>query len=85
MHITEVRLTKRDGEDSQVAYGSITFDKDFVVSGIKVMRSKEGNLFVGYPSRKNQNGEYKDICYPMTKALREEIAVEVIAKYESME
>lgn len=84
MQVTEVRLTKRQGEDRMEAYGSITFDGDFVINGIKVMRSNEGNLYVAYPSRRNQNGDYKDICYPMTKALREDIHMKVMAKFEEL-
>lgn len=84
MQVTEVRLSKKEGEDRMEAYGSITLDGDFVINGIKVVRSNEGKLFVGYPTRRNQNGDYKDICYPMTKALREDIEMKVLAKYEEL-
>ena len=53
MQVTEVRLTKAPDSDSCLAYGSITFDGDFVVCGIRVLKTKEGNLFVGYPSKQN--------------------------------
>lgn len=53
MQISEVRLKKRDGDDKFLASGSITFEGMFVVSGIKVMRAKSGDLFVAYPSWKN--------------------------------
>ena len=56
----------------------------FVVSGIKVMRAKSGDLFVAYPSWKNSDGEYKDVCFPMTKALREDINMQVLSKYEEL-
>ncbi len=84
MQVTEVRLTKAPEEDSCLAYGSITFDKDFVVGGIRVLKSKNGDLFVGFPSRKNQKGEYKDICFPMTSDLRESITIAVLAEYEGL-
>ena len=61
MQVTEVRLTKASSEDACLAYGSITLDGDFVVSGIRIVESKEGRPFVSYPSRKNQSGEYKNI------------------------
>ena len=85
MQVTEVRLSKAPAEDSCVAYGSVTFDGDFVVCGIRVLQNnKNGDLFVGFPSRKNQKGEYKDICFPMTADLRENISVAVIAEYEKL-
>ena len=64
MQISEVRLKKREGDSRFLASGSITFEGQFVVSGIKVMRSNEGHLFVAYPSWKNSDGEYKDVCFP---------------------
>jgi len=84
IQITDVRLTKTDGDDKQLAYGSITFEKAFVVNGIRVIKTATGEKFVAYPSRRNQNGEYKDICFPMTKELREEITLKVLAKYDEM-
>ena len=48
MQISEVRLKKREGDSRFLASGSITFEGQFVVSGIKVMRSNEGHLFVAY-------------------------------------
>ena len=85
MQVTEVRLTKAPGEDNCLAYGSVTFDGDFVICGIRVLQNnKNGDLFVGFPSRKNQKGEYKDICFPMTADLRENISVAVIAEYEKL-
>lgn len=84
MQITEVRLKKRDGDEKFLASGSITFDDMYVVSGIKVMRSNSGDLFVAYPSWKNSDGEYKDVCFPLTKALREDISMQVLAKYEEL-
>ena len=44
-----------------------------------------GNLFVGFPSKKNSKGEYKDICFPMNRDLREDISVAVLAEYEKIE
>ena len=84
IQITEVRLTKTENDDKQLAYGSITFENAFVVNGIRVIKANSGEKFVAYPCRRNQNGEYKDICFPMTKELREEITLKVLAKYDEM-
>ena len=84
MQVTEVRLRKSAQEDSCLAHGSVIFDGDFVVSGIRVLKNKEGDLFVGFPNRRNQKGEYKDICFPMTSTLRENITIEVLGEYEKL-
>ena len=70
MQISEVRLKKREGDSRFLASGSITFEGQFVVSGIKVMGSNEGHLFVAYPSWKNSDGE--------------DITTQVLAKYEEL-
>ena len=85
MQVTEVRLKKADSADSCKAYGSITLDSDFVVCGIRVLEKKDtGQLFVGFPSRQNAKGEYKDVCFPMVASLREDITVCVLAEYEKL-
>lgn len=85
MQITEVRLRKADPSDSCKAYGSITFDHDFVVCGIRVLEKKDtGQLFVGFPSKQNSKGEYKDVCFPMASSLREDITINVLAEYEKL-
>ena len=85
MQVTEVRLMKADPTVSCKAYGSITLDGDFVVCGIRVLEKKDtGQLFVGFPSKQNSKGEYKDVCFPMARSLREDITVQVLAEYEKL-
>ena len=85
MQVTEVRLMKADPTDSCKAYGSITLAGDFVVCGIRVLEKKDtGQLFVGFPSKQNSKGEYKDVCFPMARSLREDITVQVLAEYEKL-
>lgn len=84
MRITEIRLTKTPDSGNQLAVGSITLDGELVVSGIRVVKANDGGMFVAYPNRKNSKNEYKDICFPMTKALREDIQTQVLSKFESI-
>lgn len=84
MQVSEVRLKIREGDDKFLATGSLTLEGQFVVSGIKVLKSKAGDLFVAYPTWRTSDGEYKDICFPMTKTLREDITTQVLAKYEEL-
>lgn len=84
MKITEIQLNKADGTDNELAFGSITFDGGFVIAGIRVIKGNDGEPLVAYPSRKNAKGEHKDICFPMTRALREDIQMQILAKYEEL-
>ena len=79
MNITEVRITKISSENME-AYAAITIDKQFVVTGLKVINGKNG-YFVAMPSRKVEN-EYKDIVFPITKEAREYIQASVLQEYE---
>jgi stage V sporulation protein G len=80
MIITKVILKKLETEGKMRALASITFDNEFVVTGIKVMEGAKG-LFIAMPSRKTPDGEFKDICFPVTKESREHIANAVLSEY----
>jgi len=52
MEITEVRIYLKDSPDKKLkAYGTVTFDNEFVVRNIKVIEGG-GGLFIAMPSRK---------------------------------
>lgn len=83
MKITDVRLKLgREAEETGKlkAYVDITFDESFVIHGLKVIEGQNG-LFVAMPSRKMQNGEFKDIAHPIDPKLREEITKVVLEHY----
>ena len=84
MKITNIRLTKCEGKGNQLAEGSITFEDDFAVSGIGVALTEDGQRIVTFPSCKTSKGEYKEICFPMTRALMEDIHLQVISAYEKL-
>lgn len=84
MQVTKVMVTKVSGNDSVQGYASITLDELFVINGIRIMKNKQDELFVGYPSYKNKNGGYKDYCYPKDMNLREDIQIKVLAAFEQL-
>jgi stage V sporulation protein G len=67
-------------EGSTRAIASAVLDDCVVVRNIKVMESSKG-LFVSMPSFRAGNGEYKEICYPITAACRQQINDAVINAY----
>ena len=55
MHISEVRVFPKEGQDKKLkAYATVTFDNCFVVRNIKVIQGANG-LFIAMPSRKMKN------------------------------
>lgn len=82
MKITSVKFTSFEGSGGLKGFASITFDDCFVVSDLTLRNGKNG-LFVSMPSKKNKSGEYKDICFPLSKAFRQEINDAVIREFEN--
>lgn len=63
------------------ATASVNLNDCFAIRNVKVMDSSKG-LFVAMPSYKAGNGEYKDICFPVTKEFRQQLNDAVIHAYQ---
>lgn len=75
-----VRLVKKD--DSKLkAVASVTFDDCFVVHDIKVISGNEG-YFIAMPSKKTNEGEFRDIAHPIKTETREELIKAVLKAFE---
>lgn len=84
MNITDVRVKPMDKADSNMkAVASITIDGEFVVHDIKVIQGND-KLFIAMPSKKDGNGDFKDIAHPINTATRTKIQDAVLAKYEEV-
>ena len=84
MNITDVRVRPMDKADSNMkAVASITIDGEFVVHDIKVIQGND-KLFIAMPSKKDGNGDFKDIAHPINTATRTKIQNAVLAKYEEV-
>lgn len=84
MNITDVRVRPMDKADSNMkAVASITIDGEFVVHDIKVIQGNN-KLFVAMPSKKDGNGDFKDIAHPINTATRTKIQGAVLTKYEEV-
>lgn len=79
MKVTEVKIFNVN-KDNLKAFASITFDECFVVTGIKVLEGSKG-LFIGMPSQKTSDGEYKDVVFPINKETRDFLSKVILDKY----
>lgn len=78
----EARITLlADSTNAVKALANITIENSFVVTGIRVIESQNGSFFCSMPSRKMPNGEYKDICFPITAEARTMINDEILKAY----
>ena len=80
MNITEVRIFPKT-EEKLKAYAAITFDNVFVVHNLRIVKGEKG-LMVCMPSRKKNDGTFKDIAHPITNEFRAELEKVVLAAYE---
>jgi len=67
-------------KSNTLAFASITIDGKFAVNGIRVVQSEKGP-FVTMPQTRDAKGEYRDVCFPTTKELREQIKETVLTEY----
>jgi stage V sporulation protein G len=79
--ITDVTIYPYNGGGNLKAFAQITLNDDFIVRGVKVFDGEHG-LFASFPNNE-RNGEYYDVCFPITSSLRQRINEEVIIKYNS--
>ena len=81
MNITDVRVRKVAKEGKMKAVVSITIDEEFVVHDIKVIEGEKG-LFIAMPSRKETDGEYRDIAHQINSSTRDKIQTIILEKYQ---
>ena len=82
MQITDIRIRKVEKEGKMKAVVSITIDDEFVVHDIKIIEGAKG-LFIAMPSRKANDGEYRDIAHPINSGTRENIQKLILDKYKA--
>ena len=66
-----------------LAMASIVLNDQLQVRGLRIMEGENG-LFVGYPNDPFYKGEdFRSVCFPMTRQLREHIENCVLEKYQA--
>ncbi|MBQ3942895.1 MAG: septation regulator SpoVG [Elusimicrobia bacterium] len=79
MKITEIRIFPKS-EEKLKAYAAITFDGVFVVHNLRIVKGEKG-LMVCMPSRKKNDGTFKDIAHPITNEFRSDLEKVVLEAY----
>lgn len=83
MNITSIIIRKINPDSKMKAIVSITFEDSFVVHDVKIIDGANG-LFIAMPSRRTQDGEFKDIVHPINSSFREVLSKAVLEKYEEV-
>ncbi len=81
MEITDIKIRKIMTEGRLRAVVSITVDHMLAVHDIKVVQGDE-RLFIAMPSRKDENGVFRDIVHPILPEARKMIEESVLDAYQ---
>ena len=82
MIITDIKVRKLFDDGPMKAIVSVTFDGQLVLHDIKVISVREKN-FIVMPSRKKNDGTYRDIVHPINAEFRGLLEEEVLRAYEA--
>lgn len=69
MIISAFHICRVASNNSVVATVDITLNENFVINSIRLLQ-KENKLFMAMPSRKNIQGNYHDIVFPVNQSVR---------------
>ena len=81
MEITDVKVRKIMSEGRLRAVVSVTIDDMLAVHDIKVVQGDE-RLFVAMPSRKDENGVFRDIVHPISPSARKLFEESILEAYD---
>jgi stage V sporulation protein G len=82
MQITQVNI-RTANEDLVKGYVDIVFDNCFMIEEIRIIKGPTG-LFISFPARRQSDGTYRDIAFPVNAETRNMIEQAVIAEYEKV-
>lgn len=78
--IFSAKTTVIEDDTSLKGLVSVTINNSFAINCVRVYAGENG-LFVKMPQKKNRDGEYEDIVFPITKEAREQLINSVIDSY----
>lgn len=80
MVITDIKIRKIIPDGRPRAVISITIDNQLAIHDIKVVQGDE-RLFVAMPSRKDENGVFRDIVHPISPEARQLVESQILEAY----
>lgn len=76
----DVRVRPIAPKDNLLGFASVTINNCFVVEGLKICSGEKG-LFVNMPSMQDGNGNWRDVCKPITADFRRQLTEAVVEGY----
>ena len=82
MEITDIKIRKLITEGRLRAVVSITLDNMLAVHDIKVVQG-DSRLFIAMPSRRDENGIFRDIVHPIQPEARKMFEEKILDAYQN--
>ncbi len=83
MVISAFHICRVNSNNSVMAAADITLNDSFVINSIRLLQ-KNNKLFMAMPSRKNLQGKYHDIVFPVKQTIRSAIEELLFAGYHQV-
>jgi stage V sporulation protein G len=86
MTITTVKVYPFDSGErnsSMRAYADVIFNDAILIKGFRVLTSKNGGLFVGFPSQKGKDGQFRDTVEFKSEELKSEVRSAILDVYKT--
>lgn len=80
LSITDIKIRKVATDGKLKAIVSVTLGGEFAVHDIKVIQG-ETRLFIAMPSRKDENGLFRDIVHPIHPETRNKMEELILDEY----
>lgn len=81
MKISNIKIRRIYQEGRLRALVSLTIDGEFAVHDIKIIDGPE-RIFVAMPSRRDEQGTFRDVCHPITASARKMLEESVLEAYD---
>lgn len=81
MQITDIKIRKFINEERLKGVVSVTLDNLIAIHDIKIVQGDE-RLFVAMPSRRDENGVFRDIVHPVSSVSRNALESSILEEYE---
>ena len=82
MEITDIKIRKLLTEGRLRAVVSVTVDNMLAVHDIKIVQG-DNRLFIAMPSRKDENGIFRDVVHPIQPEARKILEDSIMDAYQT--
>jgi stage V sporulation protein G len=65
------------------AYADVIFNDVILIKGFRILTSKNGGLFVGFPSQKGKDGQFRDTVEFKAEKLKSEVRSAILEAYKT--